>query len=211
MIPTYILVPCKNLRDGKSRLSACLDGDGRQDLCRSLLERTLRCAAEVLPPAQIRIVTADPEAVAMAHQHAIDSIIDLGFGLNAALEYARAWLRKEIRADLDLIILPIDLPFVAPECIADVLARASDCVIAPDANGTGTNLLYVRSSASRAVSFAYGAGSYATHLALARSHGLTVDTARDHRLAFDLDNPTDYKSWLSWKSKGFALPAVDKT
>ncbi|MEZ5785647.1 MAG: 2-phospho-L-lactate guanylyltransferase [Xanthobacteraceae bacterium] len=198
-MPAIILIPCKTLRDGKSRLSACLDHAARHDLCRSLLERTLRCAASVVRSDQVRIVSADPEAVAMARQHAVGAIADPGFGLNAALEYARARLRTGMRTDPDLLVLPIDLPFVTPQCIADVLACPGKCVIAPDQHGTGTNLLYLRSLASPAFPFAFGAGSFAAHLARARSHALTVDIVRDWRLAFDLDAPADYERWLSRK------------
>lgn len=198
-MPAIILIPCKTLRDGKSRLSACLDHAARYDLCRSLLERTLRCAAAAVPPDQIRIVTADPEAFTLAQQHAISAITDCGLGLNPALEYARASLRTELRIEPDLVILPIDLPFVTPQCILDVLARPGDCVIAPDGQGIGTNLLYLRSLASRAVRFTYGPGSCAAHVACARSHAFTVDIVRDRRLAFDLDAPADYERWLSRK------------
>jgi 2-phospho-L-lactate guanylyltransferase len=210
-MPTCILIPCKSLRNGKSRLSACLGQAARYDLCKGLLERTLRCSAEVVPPSHVRIVTADAEAVTMAHQHAIGAIADAGFGLNAALEHARACLRAEMPpTGPDLMILPIDLPFVTPQCIADVLARPGDCVIAPDQSGTGTNLLYLRSSAPRAVPFAYGAGSYAAHLALAQSHACTVTTVRDRRLAFDLDESADYESWLSRQSAALNSSAIEE-
>lgn len=193
---TCILIPCKGLRDGKSRLSACLGAAARYDLCKRLLERTLHCASDVLPAGQIWLVTTDPEAMALARRHAIGTIIDPGLGLNAALEHARDHLLADLPpAGPDLLVLPIDLPFVTSQCIADVLARAGDCAIAPDEAGTGTNLLYVRSAAPHAVPFAFGGGSYAAHLAFAQSHALTVSTFQDWRLAFDLDNPADYESW----------------
>lgn len=203
-MPTCFLIPCKPLRDGKTRLSACLDRSERHDLCRSLLHRTLRCATNVVPPEQIRVVTADPEAIAIASRHAVGAIMDLGLGLNAALEHARAFLRSDKRSVHDLIILPIDLPFVGPQCLADVLARTDDCIIAPDQAGTGTNLLALRSTAPRAVTFAFGPASCATHTALARSHALTIGFVRDWRLAFDLDEPAHYEFWLSHKAGAIA-------
>jgi 2-phospho-L-lactate guanylyltransferase len=206
-MPTSILIACKSLRDGKSRLSACLGPAARHDLSRRLLERTLRCALDVLPASQVRIVTADPEATAIAQQHAISAIADPGLGLNAALEQARDHLlAEEPPSGPDMLILPIDLPFVTPQCIAEVLARAGDCGIAPDHAGTGTNLLFLRSAAPRTVPFAFGAGSYAAHLSLAQSRALAVVTFRDRRLAFDLDDPTDYESWRT--GVRFAGPCV---
>lgn len=191
-----ILIPCKSLRHGKSRLSACLGPAARHDLVKRLFERTLRCAANVMPLDQIRVVTADTEVMTVAQQHAIPVIIDPGLGLNVALEHARIQLRGELPPNgPDLLILPIDLPFVTPQSITDVLPRYHDCVIAPDQAGTGTNLLYLRAAAPRVVPFAFGGGSYAAHLAFAQSQALTVTTVEDWRLAFDLDDPADYERW----------------
>ncbi len=62
-------------------------------------------------------------------------------------------------------------------------------VLAPDRAGAGTNALLLRPPGS--MPFAFGAGSYAGHLALAREHGVAVATYRAAGTAFDVDGPAD--------------------
>ena len=62
-------------------------------------------------------------------------------------------------------------------------------VLAPDRAGTGTNALLLRPPGS--MPFAFGAGSYARHLALARKHGVAMATYRAAGTAFDVDGPAD--------------------
>ncbi len=62
-------------------------------------------------------------------------------------------------------------------------------VLAPDRAGAGTNALLLRPPGS--MPFAFGAGSYARHLALAREHGVSVATYRAAGTAFDVDGPAD--------------------
>ncbi|EJW12350.1 Uncharacterized protein DUF121 [Rhodovulum sp. PH10] len=198
MSPAAIVVPCKGFREGKSRLAGCLDGAARRDLCRRLLARTLGCAAEVMPAALIRVVTADAEAAALAASFAVGRIADPGGGLNAALEHARTQLQEEM-GTVDLVVLPIDLPLAAPRSIATALERPADVVIAPDRGSDGTNLMILRGASRHRLPFAYGPGSFSTHRKTAKTLGLTVETILDPRLAFDLDDPDHYASWLAWR------------
>ena len=48
---------------------------------------------------------------------------------------------------------------------------------------------------------AYGPGSYAAHLAAARARGLTIETFKDWRLAFDVDGPEQYATWRLWQER----------
>lgn len=208
-MPVSILMPCKSLRDGKSRLSVCLDGAARYALCRRLLENALRCASALATPEMVWLVTADAEAAAIARRHSIEWIADAGLGLNAALEHARSRMCAEIPVGGDLVILPIDLPFVEPHCITNALAQSVDIVIAPDESGTGTNMLALRSSAARQIPFAFGSGSCASHVALARANGLTIATVRDWRLAFDLDGPAQYARWRARQNVEWSC-AIDR-
>jgi 2-phospho-L-lactate guanylyltransferase len=197
----HILIPCKNLDAGKSRLSECLDSHTRREFCEQLLTQTLEQAAAVVVPARIRVVTSDLDAAAIARRYSVAQIPDPGSGLNAALEDARAILLTKMTYESAMLILPIDLPFASPEAISKALSCASDIVIAPDESGTGTNVLLLRSPALRHFRFAYGPGSYAAHVAAARARGLTIETFKDWRLAFDVDGPAQYETWRSWQER----------
>jgi 2-phospho-L-lactate guanylyltransferase len=197
----HIVVPCKNLDVGKSRLSACLNSPARREFCERLLTRTLEQAVALVAPTQIWVVTSDLDAAAIARQFSVDQVADPGGGLNAALENARATLLAKIAYKSAILILPIDLPFASPDAISNVLSCAGDIVIVPDESGTGTNVLLLRSPALRNFSFAYGLGSYAAHVAAARARGLTIETFKDWRLAFDIDEPAQYTAWRSWQER----------
>jgi 2-phospho-L-lactate guanylyltransferase len=197
----HILIPCKNLDVGKSRLSECLNSRARREFCEQLLTRTLEQAAAVVAPARILVVTSDLEAATIARRCSVAQVPDPGDGLNAALEDARAALLAKMAYESAILILPIDLPFASPDAISKVLSCAGDIVIAPDESGTGTNVLLLRSPALRNFRFSYGPGSYAAHVAAARARGLTIETLKDWRLAFDVDGPAQYVTWRSWQER----------
>jgi 2-phospho-L-lactate guanylyltransferase len=142
---------------------------------------------------RVHAVTSDSEAGAIARRLGVGQIADPGFGLNEALDFARSALLSKGRADM--LMLPIDLPYLDDEALANVVACADDVVIACDECGTGTNILLLRAQACH-VPFAYGHGSFTAHLAGARALGLSPRIIRDWRLSFDIDERAQYFQWL---------------
>lgn len=187
-----ILVPCKGLSTGKSRLRKCLDAHERHDLCTRLLIFTLCIATRLVGVHRVHVVTSDAEVGAIVRRLGIRRIADPGFGLNEALDFARSALLSEGRTDM--LMLPIDLPYVDVQALANVAACVDDVVIASDERGTGTNILLLRARACR-LPFAYGDGSFAAHVAAAHAHGLSLQILRNWRLSFDIDEPTHYFQW----------------
>ena len=59
----------------------------------------------------------------------------------------------------------------------------------PDRRRDGTNVMALPVDVELAA--AYGAGSFARHLAAAMAAGRRVEVRRDPRLALDVDNPAD--------------------
>ena len=190
-----IIIPCRSLRGGKTRLAPCLNAEARRKLCERLLLQTLDLAARLVAPDYIRVVSGDEDALAIASGYRVCALSDAGSGLNAALETARASLKTDNTATDTILILPIDLPFATADALHRAKSRAGDIVIAPDASGTGTNLLLLRDAGLWRLPFRFGPGSYAAHLAAARAHGLTATTFRDRRIAFDIDQPEHYRTW----------------
>ena len=94
-----------------------------------------------------------------------------------------------------MMVLPIDLPYVDAQALANVAACAGDMVIASDERGSGTNILFMRDAAARTVPFAFGDGSFAAYRASARTLGLSSRVIRDWRLGFDIDEPAQYFQW----------------
>jgi 2-phospho-L-lactate guanylyltransferase len=192
----HILIPCKSLDVGKSRLSECLAPAERREFCKWLLTQTLERTVALAASANIHVVTADPEVAAKARQYSVETLSDPGGGLNAALKNARAAILKTEPLSA-LLVLPIDLPLATPDVISEFISSAGDVVIAPDEGGTGTNLLLLRSPALKAFRFAYGPGSFVAHAVWAQADGLRIEVVRDGRLAFDVDGPAQYATWQS--------------
>jgi len=193
MMNLVVLIPCKNLDRGKSRLAACLSPRSRRALCEFFLCRTLDVVTQALAPARVRVVTSDPRAAAIAAEYGAGAIPDGDAGLNGALARGRAGALAEA-GDCAGLILPIDLPLATPNALACVAAEAHAMV--PDESGAGTNVLRLAPAAFRAFRFAFGAHSFAAHEANAREMGLDVRIVKDPLLMFDVDTPEQYRRWI---------------
>jgi 2-phospho-L-lactate guanylyltransferase len=191
---TVILIPCKNLDRGKSRLVDCLTPRSRRALCEFFLCRTLDVATKAVTPQQVRVVTSDPRVDAIARDYGVAVIPDRGGGLNAALEDGRRQLLAEGGAHAGLV-LPIDLPLATTAELGKVTSAAGEVVIVPDEEMTGTNVLRLSARAFRGFRFSFGAGSYAAHRAEARAAGFEAVTVEVPNLAFDVDRPEQYRRW----------------
>jgi 2-phospho-L-lactate guanylyltransferase len=190
-----ILIPCKRLDQGKTRLASLLDGPARQALCERFLRQTLELAISMVTPGQIKLVTDDPRAVAIGAGYGVASLPDPGFDLNAALAAARASLLSDPAFESDVLVLPTDLPRATVAAISNVVAQPADAAMVSDHDGQGTNLLFLKFKAFRTFEFAFGPDSCARHGVAARAGGLTMQIVRDDRLSFDIDEPRHYLRW----------------
>src|SRR5262245_35216253 len=127
-----VLIPCKSLSAGKSRLSACLDAPRRRALCEYFLTRTIELAIEAVGADHVVVVTSDPTAAAVATSQAVPTFVDTGDGLNVALDGAREELGRQGRSPSRLTILPIDLPYAGLDSLCEAIDIKADLVISPD-------------------------------------------------------------------------------
>ena len=193
-----ILIPCKGLDEGKSRLSAALDVHARRALCEFFLCRTLAMARALVAPDRIHVVSADPKVAEIADLYSVRVLADSGFGLNRALEEARAAI-SDRHPDLEgLLIMPIDLPLSSTGSLSSVVTEPGDIVIVPDQSETGTNVLFLRQTAARTFQFRFGPDSFHTHCSLAKDTDLRLSTVRDESLSLDVDLPEQLWRWLRY-------------
>jgi len=191
---TVILIPCKDLDRGKSRLAGCLTPRSRRALCEFFLCRTLDVATQVATAAQVRVVTSDPRVETIARDYGVAVIPDRGGGLNAALEDGRRQLLAEGGGRAGLV-LPIDLPRATPAELSKVVSVPQEVVIVPDEAMTGTNVLRLGPRAFGRFRFSFGVRSYAAHCAQARAMGFEAMTLEAPDLAFDVDRAEQYRRW----------------
>ncbi len=191
----YALVPVKPFRRAKSRLSPVASKPIRAALARALLARTL----DVLAASSIRLdglricmVSRDITALDMARRRGVAALAETEPGQNEALDQARRWAVG--RGAQGVLVLPADLPGVLPEDVEAMirLGRERHCaVIAPDAQGQGTNALFLRPP--DALNLAFGPHSFPEHCAQAETSQLALHIYRSPTVALDLDTPADLK------------------
>jgi 2-phospho-L-lactate/phosphoenolpyruvate guanylyltransferase len=190
-----ILIPCKPLRRGKSRLAPVLSPAERQALCASLLRRSLSLALTLRSAASIRVITPDAEAMAIAAEYGVDTIDDGGSGLNEALQRGLDRIVERSGENASALILPIDLPLATAEAVGRTIGEDADVALAPDEQRRGTNLLHIGPRALRAFRFAFGPDSFPAHRRWAEQARFRIAAIDDPLLAFDVDLPEDYDRW----------------
>lgn len=189
-----VLVPCKSLAYGKSRLAELLDAGERERLCRELLINTLRLAADTAGQENVCLLTADAEAGRIAQDAGIQIFAKDWPDLNTAIAGARDDIIALSRWQ-SCLVLPIDLPLATKTSLLSIIANGADVTIVPDRGEAGTNILMLRGKALPEWRFAYGEASFEAHCREARQRGLSLDIRRVRELAFDIDEPDDYLEW----------------
>jgi 2-phospho-L-lactate guanylyltransferase len=92
------------------------------------------------------------------------------------------------------VVLP-DLPLLTPAALTRALHTLGPVVLAPSADGAGTNLLLRRPPA--AIDAHFGTDSFRRHLEDAAEHDLPTSVIEARELAFDLDVPGDILTVLT--------------
>lgn len=152
-----IVVPVRG-GAGKSRL--VVPGVDRAELARSIGIDTIVAARECRAVARVIVVTSDTLIAAALPEHC-EVVTDPGTGLNGAVT---AGLAATDPARPRAAMLG-DLPALRSDHLSMVLdaARGEDAGALADAEGTGTTL--ITRTAAGTLSPAFGAGSFARHLA----------------------------------------------
>ena len=195
---TWALVPLRQLAGGKERLAAVLDPAARRALVEAMAEDVVEALLAVpLPPAQVLLVSEDPEVGALAER--------LGVGLfrpapvaddplNAALVAAS---RSALASGADSVLLiHADLPAASATALRGLLAAhlgdasaAARATLVSDGAGTGTNCLLL--SPPLAMPLRFGSDSRALHCGAAAATGVDYRELTCPGLGFDVDLPAD--------------------
>jgi 2-phospho-L-lactate guanylyltransferase len=118
------------------------------------------------------------------------ALIEMGIGLNAALEQTLAWVSAQ--SSPAALILPTDLPLLTLADLNHLISMAETApgvVIAPCRRGTGTNALLLKPPGVIEVQF--GPDSFQKHQDAAAARGLSAIIYRSETIGLDLDFPED--------------------
>jgi 2-phospho-L-lactate guanylyltransferase len=184
------VLPVKRLYAAKQRLAAGLDGEQRRTLAAAMVADVLEAIGEARTIERTIVVTGDPvaqELAASAGAEVVPDPEDAGHIEAALAGIARA----EAEGASCVVLLPGDCPLLEPRELDRLLTAVPERYvgIVPDRHGTGTNALAL--SPPSAIVPAFGEGSCARHVALAREAGVAFGVEELASLGLDLDTPAD--------------------
>ena len=191
-----LLLPIKDLRNAKQRLTAVLTPHERFGLAQAMLADTIQAVRGVHHANRIFVITNYEPAMETAakfgwevlreeHQVSESASVDLASRLCAE------------RGVTALLRLPLDLPLVLAGDIDDLLVTkcpAPATVMVPSRDGTGTNAI-LRTPPALFPSH-FGPNSFAKHRSEAEQVGARTIVRRNARLEMDVDDEADLRALL---------------
>lgn len=193
----WALVPVKDMRDAKQRLSPVLDAAERRELFRAMLEDVLGALAGVGGLAGVLLVTRDADALSLAERHGARVLHESeNRGHTRASTLGAQALARDGASGM--LQLPGDLPLLTPDDVAAVLAahgEAPAITLAPSHDGRGSNA--VASSPPDLLPLGFGDDSFAPHVARARGLGVEPAVVRRDGIGLDVDGPDDLRRFLA--------------
>lgn len=191
----WAIIPVKPLNRAKSRLAGVLEPDQRRFLAETMLRHVLETVRAVPQVMGTLVISRDTKVLAIAREYDARTVQESGAPeLNTAL--LRATKVVASWGCNATLVLPADLPLIAPEDVTNIvnLGRSvMTVVISTDQSEDGTNALFMRPPGL--TPYAFGPGSYARHVQLAREAGAEVIVYRSDRLSLDIDLPADLNSY----------------
>ncbi|MCF6272275.1 MAG: 2-phospho-L-lactate guanylyltransferase [Rhodobacteraceae bacterium] len=176
------IVPMKDPKLAKSRLSEVLPDAVRARLALALYQRMLGFLAEAQPDVDVLVVSESETIAAEARLF----LQQQSNGLNAAVGEGAAWAKAQGYAAI--CVLPADLADPSAEDLARLLALRGGVVLAPAHDG-GTNALLV--SPPDAIEFCYGKGSCKAHQNAAAAAGVPCTIVPLESFKYDIDTSAD--------------------
>lgn len=184
------ILPVKRFSAAKQRLAAGLGGEERRTLMAAMVGDVLEAIGEARTIERTILVTGDPAAQELAASAGAVVVPDPEDG-----GHVEAALAGIARAEADgaecVVLIAGDCPLLDPRELDRLLTGVPERYvgIVPDRHGTGTNALAL--SPPGVIVPAFGEGSCARHVALAREAGIAYGVEELASLGLDLDTPAD--------------------
>lgn len=191
----WAIIPVKPLNRSKTRLAPVLSPAERQRLAESMFRHVLETVRMTHNILGTLVISRDSRALAIARDYGARTVQESGAPeLNGALTRAtQVLVRWHVRA---ILVLPADLPLIAPDDLASIV-RMGDAdrsvVLATDQQGDGTNAMFMRPPGL--IPYAYGIGSFERHYQMAVEAGADVQVYRSDRMMLDVDLPSDLETY----------------
>jgi 2-phospho-L-lactate guanylyltransferase len=206
---TWALVPVKRFSRAKSRLGDILLPAERVRLAQAMLRDVLGNLSATGSLDGIAVVSADPEAFAIARSFGAAVIFDSAeVGINEAVQFGLDALHPYRRR---VLVVPADIPFARPKEFENVieLLEHTPIVLVPALHDGGTNGLAMR--APDLLQPQFGEDSFKSHRDLARQRRLGCSVLKSDGIGKDIDCPLDFGPCLiSPKNLGLTGSFLDE-
>ncbi|MFW6094272.1 MAG: 2-phospho-L-lactate guanylyltransferase [Pseudomonadota bacterium] len=188
----WAIVPLKSLDAAKRRLAHVLSLEERRNLMLAMARDVLTALARCRRLRGALIVSRAAEAEALARAFATERFSESPEAdLSRALAQAAEHLSEHLGAR-GVMIVPADVPLIAPEEIDDILEHHEAVTVVPDDEHLGTNTLIC--SPPRRIPFRFDGRSFKTHVAAACAAGVQPRIVPSPRLSLDVDTPGDLRA-----------------
>ena len=197
-----LLLPVKDLRNAKKRLTGVLTPEERFALAGAMLADTMRAVRGVRCAEKVFIVTNYEPAMQLAEENRWE-ILREEQQISESHSVDTASQLCEEKGVTGLLRLPLDLPLIQSNDIDELLTvecPSPALVIVPSRDGTGTNAM-LRTPPTLFPSH-FGNGSFAKHLAEAESVHAQVIVRRNSRLEMDVDDEADLRALVAHDLSG---------
>jgi 2-phospho-L-lactate/phosphoenolpyruvate guanylyltransferase len=185
----WAVVPLKNIRLAKQRLGPMLTPDERGELMLAMVTDVLGALTQTPGLAGILLVSRAPEAEALARDHGCEHYAEAeGADLSESVQAAGGYLVAN-RGATGTLIVPGDVPLIAPADLAAVLAEHRRITLVPDSEGDGTNCIV--STPPNLLRYRFDGHSFKPHAEAAYSIGITPRIVRNDAFGIDVDTPRD--------------------
>jgi 2-phospho-L-lactate guanylyltransferase len=188
-----VLLPVKDFKDAKQRLTPALDAPTRAGLARAMLRDVLNVLSKARTPQRVVVFTASDEVIKMSKACGFDVILEPSVeGHSSAVNRMVA----ELSANCSRILtIAGDLPRLVPTEVDFALEAVSEPItFLPSRDWTGTNGVVFLPPAR--IAMEYGQGSFRRHLSKAAAAGIRSDVMDLPGIAFDIDTPEDLQAFL---------------
>ena len=184
------VLPVKRFNAAKQRLAAGLDGEQRRTLVAAMVADVLEAIGAARTIERTIVVSSDPVAAKLAASAGAELIPDPDDGGHVGAALAGIAHAEAAGAGC-VVLLAGDCPLLEPRELDRLLTGIPERYvgIVPDRHGPGTNALALRPP--DAIVPAFGEGSCARHVALAREADIPFGVEELASLGLDLDTPAD--------------------
>lgn len=200
-----ILVPVKDPSRAKQRLARMLSAEERTRLAWAMLRDLAKAIGAMKEERKVAVVTSSPEVSLFARSRGWDVVSE---GQQSSESQSIDWASRELQASgVEAVLrLPADIPLITAADLDELLAvplSGRAALIVPSSDGTGTNALL--RTPPDAFPSRFGPDSYRLHTQEADRTGTRLIAMANPRIAVDIDEPGDVRTFLARASSGFAF------